>query len=86
MNQTYTFLPVPGLSDVVKITAGDDSNYAILSNGSLVVWGDNQDGQLGLGEYDITEYFSPQLVPDLYDVVGVLSGVNHAFVKLSELF
>jgi alpha-tubulin suppressor-like RCC1 family protein len=40
---------IPALSGVTQICAGDYSAYALLSNGQIRAWGDNQYGQLGDG-------------------------------------
>ena len=41
---------VPGLSKVVAVAAGGGSNYALLSNHTVMAWGENTDGHLGIGE------------------------------------
>lgn len=43
----YTPVKVEGLSEVVAIAAGGASDYALLSDGEMVAWGENSDGQLG---------------------------------------
>jgi alpha-tubulin suppressor-like RCC1 family protein len=42
-------LVVPHLSGVVAIAAGGGDDVALLSNGTLVAWGENKQGQLGDG-------------------------------------
>lgn len=42
-------LIVPGLTGVVAIAAGGGDDVALLSNGTVVAWGDNTVGQLGDG-------------------------------------
>jgi hypothetical protein len=39
-----------GLPEVVAVEAMDGSNFAILENGELMAWGDDEKGQLGIGE------------------------------------
>lgn len=41
---------VPGLSGVIAIAAGGGSDYALLSNHTVMAWGQNGAGQLGIGE------------------------------------
>ncbi|GAA3345987.1 hypothetical protein GCM10020358_55240 [Amorphoplanes nipponensis] len=41
--------PVPGLTDVVDLAAGDDHTCALRQNGDLWCWGSDADGRLGDG-------------------------------------
>jgi alpha-tubulin suppressor-like RCC1 family protein len=41
---------VPGLSNVTAVASGDGSNYVLLANGTMMAWGRNDHGQLGIGE------------------------------------
>ena len=41
---------VPGLSGVKQIAAGGTRDYALLSNGEVMAWGDDEKGQLGVEE------------------------------------
>jgi alpha-tubulin suppressor-like RCC1 family protein len=41
---------VPGLTNVVAVAAGGGTDFALLANGSLMAWGKNDVGQLGIGE------------------------------------
>jgi cysteine-rich repeat protein len=51
---------VPGLSMIVDVEAGEDTTCALDSLGQVWCWGDDQDGQLGIGS--IVDNPSPQLV------------------------
>ncbi len=39
-----------GLTDIVQVAAGYDSSFALGADGTVYVWGNNDRGQLGLGE------------------------------------
>lgn len=41
---------VEGLTGVIAIASGGGSNFALLSNHTLMAWGENAHGQLGIGE------------------------------------
>ncbi len=41
---------VEGLTNVIAIASGGGSNFALLSNHTMMAWGENAHGQLGIGE------------------------------------
>jgi alpha-tubulin suppressor-like RCC1 family protein len=43
------FAAVPHLSKVTAVAAGDEHSLALLANGTVLAWGDGQQGQLGDG-------------------------------------
>ncbi len=65
--------PVPGLSGVSRISAGERVSAAVLSTGALMTWGSNQYGGLGIGEAG-----EPSSVPvqahNITQVAGVSAG------------
>jgi alpha-tubulin suppressor-like RCC1 family protein len=63
---------VRGLHDVVAITAGACSAYALLRNGTVWAWGRGDFGQLGNGS--ISEERVPVRVKGLTGVVQVVGG------------
>lgn len=62
------------LSDVVDVSSGEGNltTGVVLEDGSLYVWGRNEDGQLGLG--DTRDRETPAKVPGLDNVVSVSMG------------
>ncbi len=65
-------LPVPGLTGVVGIAAGSDSSYAVLADGSVMAWGQNNSGQLGIGSLENSD--TPVPIPGLKEVASVSAG------------
>jgi len=64
------------LSNVTAISAGDQHGEALLSNGTVVTWGTNEDGELGdgTGIGDPATSATPVAVPGLTDVVAIAAG------------
>lgn len=73
---------VLGLTNVTAIAAGNTSSYAVLSDGSLVAWGNNTLFQLGDGT-GVSRY-APAAVPGLEDVVAVSAAGEHAMAVLAD--
>jgi alpha-tubulin suppressor-like RCC1 family protein len=76
-------VPVPGLSDVVAITAGNVSAYALKSDGTVWAWGRNFYGELGDGT---TEHMStPVQVLELNEVTAIAAtGGSSAYALKSD--
>jgi alpha-tubulin suppressor-like RCC1 family protein len=62
---------IPGYDDVVQITEGDRSGYAVLASGEVRAWGYNGAGNLGNGEIG-----SPRLTPVSPLAVGGAAGTR----------
>jgi alpha-tubulin suppressor-like RCC1 family protein len=78
------FTPVQnGMSGVSQISAGDYDAAAVLSNGSILTWGDDSYGQLGTGTTDFNNYPSPVLVRTLAGGSLVAAGEDDAMVVAS---
>jgi cysteine-rich repeat protein len=65
-------------TQVIQLEAGDDFMLAVLDNGGVYVWGDNDNKQLGLGGTSTSDVGTPTLNPTLKDVVAVSAGQEHA--------
>ncbi len=69
---------VPGLTGVIAVAASGADSYALLSNGTVMSWGNNEYGQLGIGTVTGPEECSatpcshkPVLIPGLTNVVSL---------------
>jgi Regulator of chromosome condensation (RCC1) repeat len=72
MCRSLTPIQVPGLAGVVAVYAGGADDAALLSNGTVVAWGENKAGQLGDGTR--VEKDSPTPVDGLSEVKTLALG------------
>jgi len=70
-------VPVSELKGVRAIAAGDQHNLVLLSDGEVMAWGENWDGQLGTGNTVSTDTLVP--VPGLIDVSEIAAGEDRSF-------
>jgi alpha-tubulin suppressor-like RCC1 family protein len=63
---------VKGLSNVIAIAAGYDHSLALLSNGTVMAWGDNTSGELGNGKLATSDV--PVAVKGLTGVTSIAAG------------
>jgi alpha-tubulin suppressor-like RCC1 family protein len=72
-----------GLSGVSQIGTGDFTTVAVLSDRSVLTWGDNSLGQLGIGTQDQNPHLSPVLVRTLAGGSLVAAGEDDVMVVAS---
>jgi alpha-tubulin suppressor-like RCC1 family protein len=73
---------VVGLNFVTAVSAGGLHSLALLANGSVVAWGDNEYGQLGNGTTNTSNV--PVAVSALSGVKAIAAGGNHSLALLSN--
>jgi alpha-tubulin suppressor-like RCC1 family protein len=74
-------IPVPGLTGVTAIAAGEVFACALLADGTVECWGDNENGELGNASVPAvfgSASFSPVPVSGLTDIVSIAAGGYHA--------
>ncbi len=74
---------VPGLADVVEISAGTQHSCALTTEGAAWCWGRNSSGQIGDGTVSAGR-LTPIRVVDLADVVMVDAGGAHTCALLQS--
>ena len=79
----YTAHPMEVLNqqDVAKVTTASFHSMALLTDGTLMVWGSGLSGALGLGEQLSTNY--PSLISDMTNVVDIALG-QHFSLALKD--
>ena len=77
----YTPQPITGLTNVLSVAAGREYSLARLADGTVKAWGNNGEGQLGLG--NTTSQFTPQIIPGLANVTAVAAGTSHSLALIN---
>lgn len=76
------FLPVSGMENVVKVSAGLEHAVALKSDGSVWTWGRNNRGQLGNGKVEDSRV--PVAAKDLWRITDVAAGMFHTLALASD--
>jgi len=79
----WTPILLTNVSGVSAIAAGNSSQCALLSSGTVECWGFNGDGELGNGTTS-NGSGTPVAVSNLSGAVGISSGDGHACARLSD--
>jgi alpha-tubulin suppressor-like RCC1 family protein len=77
-----TPVAVSGLSGVVAVAAGVSHSLALLSDGTVMAWGGNSDGQLGDGTTKGSD--APVVVSGLSGVTAIAAGSDYSLALLSD--
>ncbi len=82
-----TPVQVPGISGAVAVAAGDHFSLALLSNGTVMAWGEEQYGQLGNGRR-LSEGCecvpTPAVVPGLANAISIDASEYAAIALLAD--
>jgi alpha-tubulin suppressor-like RCC1 family protein len=73
---------VEGLTGVTAIAAGGNHSLALLSDGTVMAWGENESGQLGDG--NTNEADAPVPVKGLAGVTAIAAGGEYSLALLSD--
>ncbi|MGZ3391549.1 MAG: RCC1 domain-containing protein [Isosphaeraceae bacterium] len=81
--------PVPGLTDVVAISAGEEYNLALRANGTVVAWGYDQYGTIGDGNHSEKTSLclcvtSPTPVPGVSGALAISAGMKLGMALLAD--
>jgi alpha-tubulin suppressor-like RCC1 family protein len=68
---------VINLTNARKVAAGESHAMALRSDGTVVAWGSNADGKLGIGAVGGL-FPTPQVVAGLSNVTAIAAGLDHA--------
>lgn len=80
-------ITVGTLTDITSFGGGQEHTLALKSNGTVVAWGRNFNGQIGNGTVNQTGCFcipSPTAVSNLTDVVQVSAGTEHSLALKAD--
>jgi alpha-tubulin suppressor-like RCC1 family protein len=73
---------VKGLTNVKAISAGTSYSLALLANGTVMAWGENESGQLGTGKYSSSN--APVAVKALKGVSAISAGGEFSLALLTN--
>ncbi|WP_051327499.1 thrombospondin type 3 repeat-containing protein [Desulfatibacillum aliphaticivorans] len=73
---------VEAIANVIAISAGGHHSCVLTADGSVWVWGSNQEGELGLGEIDGPE--SPVRLEGIPPAVAIATGYSNTAVLTAE--
>jgi len=74
---------VSGITTAKAVFAGDDFCFALLSDGTVMAWGDNSAGELGIGS-TAQQSNVPVAIPGLSGVTTMAAGTLHALAVLGN--
>lgn len=86
--QVYENVSGTAFNNVISISAGNNFNLALKSDGTVWAWGDNTSGQLGIGT--LTNQTYPVQVKGedgtgfLTDIIAISGGGNHSLALKSD--
>ncbi|HEY8598297.1 MAG TPA: S-layer homology domain-containing protein [Thermomicrobiales bacterium] len=72
------------LGDIVAVTGGEGHTLALAADGTVYAWGQNAQGQLGLGTSDTASHTTPAQVPGLSDIVAVSAGYRYSLALKND--
>jgi alpha-tubulin suppressor-like RCC1 family protein len=73
---------VEGLSNIAEVAAGWGHTAALTEDGAVLMWGNNESGQLGDGTS--TDYYIPAQTSGLPSIRSIVSGYDHMLAVDSE--
>ena len=85
----YTYKPleipaIPADETLTELAAGSSHSLALSASGALYVWGNNTDGQLGLGGDAQETILAPVKLDFAHHVARVAAGYHHSALVTSE--
>jgi alpha-tubulin suppressor-like RCC1 family protein len=76
-------IQVSGASDIIAIAAGSSHSLALKSNGTVLSWGSDSDGQLGDSD-SIENQSTPVPVLNASNIIAISAGSNHSLALKSD--
>ena len=74
---------VVNLTNARRVAAGEFHAVALRADGTVVAWGSNADGKLGIGTFG-GSFPTPQAVNGLTDVTAIAAGLDHTLALRSD--
>ena len=72
------------LGGIVAVAAGEGHSLALAGDGKVYAWGQNVQGQLGLGAADVNDHPAPAQVPGLSNITAVAAGYRFSLALRND--
>jgi alpha-tubulin suppressor-like RCC1 family protein len=72
------------LGNIVAVTGGEGHTLALAADGVVYAWGQNAQGQLGLGTADTGNHTTPAQVPGLSGIVAISAGYRYSLALKND--
>ncbi len=72
------------LTDIVAVAAGEGHSMALKADGTVFAWGQNDQGQLGIGSASTGLYAMPSPVMGLTNIVAIKAGYRHSMALRAD--
>ncbi len=79
ISNTLYPIQIPGIERAMKVAAGGWSSFILLEDGSVLAFGENFNGKLGIGSTDWRVY-QPTIIQNIPEIADIASGYNHTLL------
>ena len=82
VNYIWDPILIPGLNNIIQISAGDGYSLALNKFGDVFAWGWNENGELGFEHHIIIKI--PRIIPGLGNIIQISAGYSHSLALTND--